>query len=117
MSSPFIKALFQQHHRIRHQVPATAICKLAEGVLGLFFPVLADQRFESEKELEAYKNALQSEMVRILTGMEAFLPVPAEEVVQKLSEQLPVIYKLLLEDAEAITAGDPAAQNTEEVIR
>src|SRR5690606_37960470 len=99
------------------RVPATAICKLAEGVLGLFFPVLADQRFESEKELEAYKNALQSEMVRILTGMEAFLPVPAEEVVQKLSEQLPVIYKLLLEDAEAITAGDPAAQNTEEVIR
>ncbi|MFC5269446.1 serine O-acetyltransferase EpsC [Adhaeribacter terreus] len=117
MSSPFIKELFVEHHRIRHQVPATAICQLVEGVLGLFFPVLADQRFESEKELEAYKNALQSEMVRVLTGMEPTLPIPAEEVVQKLSEELPGIYKLLLEDAEAIAAGDPAAQNVEEVIR
>lgn len=117
MSSPFIQKLYQEHHRIRHQVPATAICQLVDGVLGLFFPVLADQRFETEKELEAYKNALQSEMVRVLAGMEPSLPVPAEEVVQKLSEQLPGIYELLLQDAEAITAGDSAAQNMEEVIR
>ncbi|MBK0402642.1 serine acetyltransferase [Adhaeribacter sp. BT258] len=117
MSSPFIKALFQQHHRARHQVPASAICHVVEGVLGLFFPVLADQRFESERELEAYRNSLQSDLVRILTGMEELLPDPAETVVNQLVKELPLIYEDLIADAHAILAGDPAAQSLEEVIR
>ncbi|MDX5348146.1 MAG: serine O-acetyltransferase [Hymenobacteraceae bacterium] len=117
MESPFIKELFEQHHRARHQVPASAICSLIEGVLELFFPVLANQRFETIKELEAYKNSLQSDLLRILSSMEPYLPLSSDEVVFHMSEQLPAIYHMLLQDADAIANGDPAAQSVEEVIR
>jgi serine O-acetyltransferase len=56
-------------------------------------------------------------MMRILTSMEQELPTSAEEVSERMMQELPHIYELLLMDAEAIAQGDPAAQSIEEVIR
>lgn len=117
MNSQFISTLFKHHQQARHQVPASAICHLVEGVIHLLFPVLADERFETVRELEEYAASLQQNLLRILSGMEQQLPMAPEEVAQQMMQELPRIHELLLCDAEAIAAGDPAAQSMEEVIR
>lgn len=98
-------------------MPASAMCRLVEGVLQLLFPPLADERFDTIQQLENYADGLQVNMMRILTSMEQDLPMPAEEVAERMMQELPYIYKLLLLDADAIAAGDPAAQSIEEVVR
>jgi serine O-acetyltransferase len=117
MNSKFIKLLFKHHQEARHQVPSSAICHLVEGVLHLLFPAMADERFESVRELEEYAASLQHNLMRILVSMEQQLPMSAGEVAQQMMQQLPEIHQLLLLDAKAIAAGDPAAQGVEEVIR
>ncbi|WP_242916316.1 serine O-acetyltransferase EpsC [Pontibacter liquoris] len=117
MNNQFLHVLFEQHKRALHQVPASAICHLMEGVLQLLFPVLSDKRFTSEEELKAYAADLERKLKQILNSMEARLPVPPDAVARALMEQLPGIHRLLLDDAEAIANGDPAAQSMEEVIR
>ncbi len=98
-------------------MPASAICHLIEGVLQLLFPALADERFETVKELDDYAASLQQNLMRVLSSMEEQLPMPAEQVAQQMMQHLPYIHQLLLMDAEAIASGDPAAQSMEEVIR
>ncbi|WP_266202869.1 serine O-acetyltransferase EpsC [Pontibacter kalidii] len=117
MDNQFLTTLFKSHHRAKHQVPASAICNLVEGVLQLLFPPLADVRFETVQELEEFSSGLKVNMMRILTSMEQELPMSAEEVSERMMQELPYIYDLLLMDAEAIAQGDPAAQSREEVIR
>ncbi|OKL41936.1 serine O-acetyltransferase EpsC [Pontibacter flavimaris] len=117
MDNQFLTTLFKRHHRAKHQVPASAICNLVEGVLQLLFPPLADVRFETVQELEAFSSGLKTNMMRILTSMEQELPTSAEEVSERMMQELPHIYELLLMDAEAIAEGDPAARSIEEVIR
>ncbi|WP_276499105.1 serine O-acetyltransferase EpsC [Pontibacter litorisediminis] len=117
MNSQFLNTLFLSHHRAKHQVPASAMCNLVEGVLQLLFPPMADVRFETVQELEEFSKGLQLNMMRILTSMEAELPRPASELAERMMQELPYIYELLLMDAEAIAAGDPAAQSKEEVVR
>lgn len=117
MNSQFLDTLFESHHKAKHQVPASAMCNLVEGVLQLLFPPLADVRFDTVQELEDYTSGLKLNMMRILKSMEQELPLPAEEVAERMMQELPHLYELLLLDAGAIAAGDPAAQSIEEVIR
>lgn len=117
MNSQFLETLFHSHQKAKHQVPASAMCQLVEGALQLLFPPLADERFETVHELEAFANGLQVNMMRILKSMARDLPMPAEEVAERMMQELPHIYELLLLDAQAIAAGDPAAQSIEEVVR
>ncbi|GAB3530505.1 hypothetical protein GCM10027443_11220 [Pontibacter brevis] len=117
MNNQFIHTLFKHHQQARHHVPSSAICHLVEGVLHLLFPALADERFETVQELEEYASSLQQNLMRVLSNMEQQLPMPAEEVARQMMQHLPQIHQLLLLDAEAIAAGDPAAQSVQEVIR
>ncbi|ARS36363.1 serine O-acetyltransferase EpsC [Pontibacter actiniarum] len=117
MNSQLLETLFNSHQKAKHQVPASAMCNLVEGVLQLLFPPLADERFDTVQELEAFADGLQVNMMRILTSMEQELPMPAGELAERMMQELPYTYELLLLDAKAIAAGDPAAQSIEEVIR
>ncbi|WP_347158041.1 serine O-acetyltransferase EpsC [Pontibacter chitinilyticus] len=117
MNNQFLHVLFEQHQRAQHQVPASAICQLMSGVLQLLFPVLSENRFETEEALRAYASDLEQQLMHVLHSMEARLPLPPEQLAQAMMERLPVIHRLLLDDAEAIASGDPAAQSIEEVIR
>lgn len=117
MDQRFIQTLFREHQRAQYQVPSSAICHFADGVLQLLFPPLAEEHFDTAKALEVYADGLQHELLRVLTSMEKLLPMPAGVLAQEVMRQLPHIHRLLLDDAHAIAAGDPAAQSIEEVIR
>lgn len=109
--------LFAVHQQSFANIPKSAICKLTEGVLELLFPQLSEQRFKSQEELALFAKALRNELMRILLDLDPRLTRPAKAVASDFMEKLQDIYDTLLSDADAIGKGDPAAYNTNEVIR
>jgi serine O-acetyltransferase len=117
MKKQFAQQLFRKHAQSSASVPKSAICQFKEETLQLLFPELAEEKFNSERDIMLHLDLLEQQFQKILSGMP--LPpylVPAE-LARNFMEQLPAIYELLLQDAEAIANEDPAAQNIDEVIR
>lgn len=117
MKEQFAQLLFKAHVQSEANIPKSAICKFTDDILQLFFPQLSEQKFTSEKDILLHVDLLGQQLSNILMGM----PLPPALKPEALSEifvnQLPIIYALLLKDAEAIANEDPAAYNIDEVIR
>jgi serine O-acetyltransferase len=117
MDQSFLKDLFEDHQQAQHRVPGSAACRFVEGVMQLLFPPLSEQRFETIDAIRVYAESLRIEFLSILTSMENSLPDSPVDIADDLIQRLPRLHHLLLQDAEAIAQGDPAAQSIEEVIR
>lgn len=117
MKKQFAQQLYAAHMHASSSVPRSAICGFMENTLQLLFPELAEQKFNSEKDILLHLDLLEQNLLKILSGM----PLPDHLVpvllAKKFISELPVIYELLLKDAQAIADEDPAAQNIDEVIR
>jgi serine O-acetyltransferase len=88
-----------------------------DGLLGLLFPELATRRFNSERTFNHQFAASRHELYAILEVLEEELLKSANEIEKEFTESLPRVHHLLEADAEAIYAGDPAANSLTEVIR
>ncbi|MGV3641334.1 MAG: serine O-acetyltransferase EpsC [Adhaeribacter sp.] len=117
MKEQFARQLFAAHVQAGSTVPKSAICKLTEDLLQLFFPQLSEQKFTSERDVLLHMELLGQNLMNILMGMNLPANLVPEKVAKAFLQQLPPIYELLLKDAEAIANEDPAAQNVDEVIR
>lgn len=117
MKEQFARQLFAAHVQAGSTVPKSAICKLTEDLLQLFFPQLSEQKFTSERDVLLHMELLGQNLMNILMGMKLPANLVPEKVAKAFLQQLPPIYELLLKDAEAIANEDPAAQNVDEVIR
>ncbi|MEJ8803047.1 serine O-acetyltransferase EpsC [Pontibacter sp. H249] len=113
----FIEHLANSHLSSAHVVPRSVSCAFLDGLLQLLFPPLAEQNIASGKEVEHHLRVLESDLVLILVKLEERLPDSPAGIVNAFFNELPSIYYQLLDDAQAIEAGDPAAVNTDEVIR
>lgn len=117
MKEQFARQLFAAHAQAESSVPKSAICKLTEDLLQLFFPQLSEQKFTSERDVLLHMELLGQNLMNILMGMNLPGHLVPEKVAKAFLQQLPRVYELLLKDAEAIANEDPAAQNVDEVIR
>jgi serine O-acetyltransferase len=93
----------------KHDVEA-----LVEEVLALLFPQHADDVGATVDQIYARLTLLRAELGRVLCAV-----VPrerSEELVGQFAELLPGIYERLRADADAIEAGDPAAESIDEVV-
>lgn len=117
MKEQFARQLFAAHARAESSVPKSAICKLTEDLLQLFFPQLSEQKFTSERDVLLHMELLGQNLMNILMGMNLPAHLVPEQLAKAFLQQLPRVYELLLKDAEAIANEDPAAQNVDEVIR
>jgi len=90
------------------------VAAFADRLLGVLFPQLSDDATASPDELAAHLVLAR----RDLRGLVAPLAGEAEatRVVDAFAEALPEIHARLVLDAEAICAGDPAAESIDEVI-
>ena len=117
MDQSFLRQLYQAH-RQTGSVPSPAeVCKGVEGLLELLFPELASRSYPHFREFEQHVQSVRLDLFSILTKLEGSLPGTVEETEREFLDRIPGIHRLLLQDAEAILRGDPAAQNTGEVIR
>ena len=117
MKKQFVQTLFAAHSQAESTVPRSAICKLSDDLLQLFFPQLAEQKFTSERDILLHLDLLGQNLMNILMGMSLPQPLEPETLAKAFLSQLPKIYDLLLKDAQAIANEDPAALNVDEVIR
>jgi serine O-acetyltransferase len=90
------------------------VAAFVDGLLGVLFPQLSDDATASPDELAARLVLAR----RDLRGLVAPLTGEADavRVVDAFGESLPDIHARLVLDAEAISAGDPAAESIDEVI-
>lgn len=88
-----------------------------EELLALLFPQFAgDQRYGSVEEVQAALVRLRRHLTQLLRPVEARMEGSVEAVADRFSTEIPVVYRMLHEDAQAIHAGDPAAESVDEVI-
>ncbi|MEZ4987046.1 MAG: serine acetyltransferase, partial [Saprospiraceae bacterium] len=117
MQPSFLQHLFHLHASTPKVPSSEAVCNWIDGLLGLLFPELAHRQFEDVRSFEhAFAHSMQ-ELYRILKILEEELPAPVEEIEQLFVASLPAVHRLLEGDAQAILAGDPAANSLTEVIR
>lgn len=84
-------------------------------LVGLMFPVKINPSIGSEKIGAGLFN-LKIKLEALLMPMEKDLSDSPDVIASSFFDQLPSIYRLLLEDAETFSVSDPAAEGIEEVI-
>jgi serine O-acetyltransferase len=90
------------------------VAAFADELLSLLFPQLSDDVAATADDLEAglvLSRRRLRRLVEPLVGSDR-----ADEVTAGFAEDLPGIHSSLVLDAEAIYAGDPAAESTDEVV-
>lgn len=117
MDNGFIKKIFKTHQDIYPLPARTAICKFTEGLLELLFPQLSEKHFKSSEELEIFAESLKNDLKIIFLNTQTNLDKSPDQIVKSFFKSIPMVYDLLLEDAQAIHDGDPAAKSRDQVIR
>ncbi|OON67346.1 serine O-acetyltransferase EpsC [Hymenobacter sp. CRA2] len=115
MTDLFIRSLAETHHAAPPPLPGPQLCRLADELLALLFPERTHQRLTAAPAIAAQLQALQQQLEAVLTSVTG-LPVTPAELAADLFARLPTLHELLLLDAQAIMAADPAAQDLAEVI-
>lgn len=93
------------------------VCNFSKQVMNLLFPEHNGKAVVSKKKLEDAMLELERELEGILQDIQPPLPAGARQLSRQFMEQLPAIYQHLVQDADAIHHGDPAAPSRYEVIR
>lgn len=117
MDKLFVQQILQRHRGTDVIPPNNEIAAWAAGLIGLLFPERADQLSLSELVLLRNFENLKTGLENIIA---ATLHCTIEESEQKSDhffKAIPKIYEVLQTDVAALEAGDPAANNSFEVIR
>ena len=108
--------LFREHHKV-HKLPSPRLIEeWLDGLLQFLFPELSTLRFTTEQAFRDHYRTNDLKLYTILDALSDGLDQPVDQLRQRFEEKLPTIHASLLEDAEAILAGDPAAVSRVEVI-
>ena len=114
MTPEFIDRLFLTHSECRQCPSREQVTQFFDGLLGLLFPSHSARPVQNKADLEmgfAQIFALLEDMLK------PYGTQGATKTVEAFKTELPTLYADLVEDAAAINAGDPAAQDQYEVIR
>ncbi len=87
-----------------------------DEMLAVLFPHFCRERYFSTAEIEAKLVLLERDLKRMVGPLLTDEDISPDDVGHAFSEALPNIHQQLLLDADAINAGDPAAESLDEVI-
>jgi serine O-acetyltransferase len=113
----FINELFNTHSNKTNLPSPFMVQDFIGTLLSVLFPAYSDQAFPSKDELSSDFFKSKQQLLNALLFVESFMEEDTEKVIEAFYNELSNLYHLLLKDAEAIEAGDPAAKNRDEVIR
>lgn len=102
------------------------VAAFADALLGVLFPQLSDDALATPDELAARLVLVRRDLRRLVEPLTEGSTLTegrtlneggtADRVVAAFSAALPRVHAALLEDGEAILAGDPAAESIDEVV-
>ncbi len=90
------------------------VAAFADELLGILFPQLSDDALATPDDLSARLILARRDLRRLVEPLAE--PGRADDVVAGFATALPEIHASLVLDAEAICAGDPAAESVDEVV-
>jgi serine O-acetyltransferase len=90
------------------------VAAFADALLGILFPQLSDDALAEPDELAARLVLVRRDLRRLVEPLTD--AATADRVIVAFAEALPAVHAALLEDGEAILAGDPAAESLDEVV-
>lgn len=114
MSDEFLHTLAQAHQHAATPLPGPLFFQWAEQTLQLLFPERAPRPLLTADAVAATLSQLRNDLTDLLRLVP--LATTATAVAVDFEAQLPRIRELLLHDATAIVAADPAAQGMVEVL-
>ena len=117
MDAEFFATLMQHHRRGRRYPPSAEALAFANRLLFALFPEKQGECKNSVSELEAEFEALRAELRRILEPLKGELKQPPVTIARNFMGAVPGLFGVLLQDAQALLEGDPAARSEYEVIR
>jgi len=85
-----------------------------DGLLGLLFPQLAEEGTATAEEIQARLSLLRRDLRELVEPFEG--TDRAEEIARAFGDGVPDLYAAIHLDADAIVAGDPAAESIDEVV-
>lgn len=109
--------LYEEHRTARPGASPDEVQAWMGELLHLLFPEMARERPASFGAFQDRWQANMGRLMEILRPLEDRLPAEPAALAAELDEHLPGIRGMLLDDADAIYAGDPAATDHAEVIR
>jgi serine O-acetyltransferase len=113
----FLDALLRSRRSSALTLPSsTRAAQFAGNLLKFLFPHFSEDVYFSVPDLEGELLLLLRDLKRILHPLAPQLKRSIEETADTFAGGLPLLYRSLLCDAEAIYRGDPAAENVDEVI-
>lgn len=116
MDEDFFQRLYRAHQEARRLPSPRLIKDWMDGLLEFLFPELSTLRYDSERTFRLHYLTNDLKLYTILDAMSPDLPAPPDRLRAEFEARLPAIRESLIEDAEAILAGDPAAVSRTEVI-
>jgi serine O-acetyltransferase len=94
----------------------TRVARFADDLLAFLFPHFSDDRFQAADELDVQLQVILRDLRTALSPLAPGMQHSVENTVDLFVDRLPALYRALWDDAEAITAGDPAAESIDEVV-
>jgi serine O-acetyltransferase len=90
------------------------VATFLDDLLGLLFPQLSEEGAATADEIQARLALVRRDLRDLARPLDG--AVNAEEVAAEFARNLPELYRAIRLDAEAIVAGDPAAEGLDEVV-
>lgn len=110
----FAAELAASRHEVSGLPLKRRVAGFADDLLGLLFPQLSEEADATAEEIQARLSLIRRDLRDLVRGLEE--PARAEEVARAFAIALPDIYERIRLDADAIVAGDPAAESIDEVV-
>jgi serine O-acetyltransferase len=117
MDKQFIDKLFIKHSKADSIPSRMSITHFTEGLLEFLFPQLSEKKYINSEELEIISDSLVTELKGIFVNIRNKLEKKPEDAAKIFMDMIPEVYDRMMDDAQAIHDGDPAAQSVDQVIR
>ncbi|HEY4751745.1 MAG TPA: serine O-acetyltransferase [Candidatus Limnocylindrales bacterium] len=103
------RALHSRIYPLKRDVAA-----FTDALLGILFPQLSDDAHATPADLAARLVLVRRDLRRLIVPLTD--EATADRIIPVFADALPRVHAALLEDGDAILAGDPAAESLDEVV-
>ncbi|MFT6512549.1 MAG: serine O-acetyltransferase, partial [Neolewinella sp.] len=116
MDEDFFLNRFNDHQRAGRLPSPKLVEEWLDGLLQFLFPEYCPVRFASHRAFRLQYQTNDLKLFTLLESLEDRLKTTPADIREDFEACLSSIFRALSEDADAILAGDPAAQDRTEVI-
>ena len=114
----FLNTLAKQNETYKYKLPSREDAgKFIQNLINFLFPISQDcSQANKQKDISEAYMGIRHKLECLLTPLAPQLEGNTEAILDRIFDEIPVIYQELLLDARSITENDPASVSLEEVI-